>query len=90
MIAACHDSYCIVRRRRKCRVSRIFLSGPAQCFHGTEIRFILRVRLSLGLKPLQVEKTADKERAAHAAVMAAKAEEQRKAEEAALAEHIRE
>lgn len=56
-------------------------------------KFVLlpcRVRLSLGLKPLQVEKTADKERAAHAAAVAAKAEEQRKAEEAAMADHIKE
>lgn len=49
-----------------------------------------RIRLSLGLKPLQIETSAEKERAAHASAVAAKAEERRKEEEAALAEHIKE
>ncbi len=48
-----------------------------------------RVRLSLGLKPLQIEKNEDKERAAHAAKVAAKAEEQRKIKEEEVAERIR-
>jgi len=46
------------------------------------------VRLSLGMKPLQMEKIEDKERAAHAAKVAAKEEEQRKLKAEEVAERI--
>ena len=50
--------------------------------------FTCRVRASLGLKPLQVGTNEDKERAAHAAKVAAKEEEQRKLREVEVAERI--
>ena len=54
------------------------------------LNLFYRMRLSLGLKPLQVESSADKERAAHTAAVAVKAAEAKKIEEATMAEHIKE